>query len=165
MCNKYTIRLSSLAPDESALSRPKHEYIEFRFIIRNGREDRERERDECIAERYLLSCYSKPYKKRAKKEERIFFLLHITPHRLRSFIRKRYIFVLSLVLSLSLCTYCPFRNSLYIYSCFGLDIALSSGAKEERLTYHIYHIYQSGKRDLDWIDRKKKSFGAVWKEG
>jgi hypothetical protein len=49
MRNKYTIRLSSLARDESAISRPKHEYREFRFIIRNGREDRERERDERIA--------------------------------------------------------------------------------------------------------------------
>ena len=49
MRNKHTIRLSSLARDERAISRPKHEYREFRFIIRNGREDRERERDERIA--------------------------------------------------------------------------------------------------------------------
>merc|ERR1711990_1338080 len=70
---------------------------------------------------------------------------------------------LFLSLSLSLSSVCLFRNALCIYSCFGLESALSSGAKEERRTHHIYHTYQSGKRDLDWIDPgKKKSVGRVF---
>ena len=103
-------------------------------------------------------------KKSAKKEARISFPpSHYPPQITQRFIRKRYIiFVLSLVLSLSLSlsSVCLFRNALCIYSCFGLESALSSGAKEERRTHHIYHTYQSGKRDLDWIDRKKKSVGV-----
>ena len=101
-------------------------------------------------------------KKSAKKEARISFPpSHYPPQITQRFIRKRYIiFVLSLVLSLSLSlslsSVCLFRNALCIYSCFGLESALSSGAKEERRTHHIYHIYQSGKRDLDWIDPGKK---------
>jgi hypothetical protein len=52
---------------------------------------------------------------------------------------------------------------VYIFVFRSRECALISGAEEERLTHHTYHIHQSGRRDLDWIDPvKKKSFFGVF---
>ena len=110
------------------------------------------------------SVFLSSKKTRAKKRKRI---PQFTPLRLR---RERDIFVFSLVLSLSLalslCTYCPFRNSLslslsiYIYIRVLVSI-LHSHHKVLKKRDLLYHTHQSGKRDLDWIERKK-SFGVVF---
>ena len=87
-------------------------------------------------------------KKSAKKKRENFFpLLHVTnPHRLLYallFESERHIFVLSLVLLFSLCTYIVrFETlSVYIFVFRSRECALISGAKEERLTHHTYIIY------------------------
>ena len=112
-------------------------------------------------------------KKSAKKKERIFFLSftrYKPPQITLRFIRKRetYSCSLSCSLSLSLCTYIVrFETlSVYIFAFRSRECALISGAEEERLTHHTYIIYIRVGGEI-WIGStgKKKSFGAVWKEG
>ena len=133
--------------------------VEFRFILRNkGREETER------ATRDISKTLNPRQKKSAKKKERIFFLSftrYKPPQITLRFIRKRetYSCSLSCSLSLSLCTYIVrFETlSVYIFAFRSRECALISGAEEERLTLsYIYHIHQSGRRDLDWIDPVKK---------
>lgn len=100
-------------------------------------------------------------KKRVRKKGNVF---HSLPP--SDYAEREHIVVLSCSLSFSrslalyLLSFSKLSLSIYIYTRVSVSI-LHSHHKVLKKRDLLYHTHQSGKRDLDWIERKK-SFGVVF---
>ena len=107
------------------------------------------------------SVFLSSKKTRAKKRKRI---PQFTPLRLRRERAHSRSLLFSLFLSLSrsvlIVLFETLSLSIYIYTRVSVSI-LHSHHKVLKKRDLLYHTHQSGKRDLDWIERKK-SFGVVF---